>query len=140
LAVDAHRVVREDRLQGRRLLCSGFELRAAERRNADHANIAVAPGLLGDPFDQVVHVPFGRAAAVGLAGAADIAADMHVAAAHQEIGVAAFGAAEPHARPGRLRPLHGLREFRRLVFLVMRRDRQQRGELAVDVGPIDVDA
>ena len=74
-----------------------------------------------------------RAAAVGLAGAANIAADMHIAAAHQEIGIAALGAAEPHARPGRLRPLHGFGEFRGLVFLVMRRDREQRRKLAVDV-------
>ena len=117
-----------------------FELRAAECGNADHADIAVAPRLLGDPFDQIVHVPFRRAAAVGLAGAANIAADVHVAAAHQKIGIAALGAAEPHARPGRLRPLHGFGEFRSLVFLVMRRDREQRRKLATDIGPVDVDA
>jgi hypothetical protein len=65
---------------------------------------------------------------------------MHIAAAHQKIGIAAFGAAEPHARPGRLRPLHGFGEIRGLVFLVMRRDREQRRKLAVDIRPVDVDA
>jgi len=93
-----------------------------------------------DPFDQIVDVPFGRAARFGLAGAANIAADVDVAAPHQIVGVAALGAAEPHARPGRLRTLRGLGEFRRLEFLVMRRDRQQRRKFTRHVGPVDVDA
>jgi len=36
--------------------------------------------------------------------------------------------------------LHGFGEFRSLVFLVMRRDREQRRKLAIDIGPVDVDA
>ena len=56
-AVGAARIEREDRFQMRRILPGGMELLGAEAGNADHADIAVAPRLLRNPFDQIVAVP-----------------------------------------------------------------------------------
>ena len=89
-AIGTARVEREDCLEMRGLLLSDVKLLGAEAGNADHADIAVAPGLGGDPFDQVVAVPFARAAAFRLADAARRADHMHVAARGQEMGVAGF--------------------------------------------------
>ena len=58
------RVEREDCLQMRRILLGGMELLRPESGNADHADIAVAPWLLRNPFDQVIAVPLAASAAV----------------------------------------------------------------------------
>ena len=61
-AVGAARIIGKDRLELRRLLAREMELLRGEGANADHADIAVAPGLLRDPLDDIVAVPFARAA------------------------------------------------------------------------------
>src|SRR5215470_12477989 len=72
-AVSAARIEREDRLEVRRLELRRHELLGAEAGNADHAHIAVAPGLGRDPFDEIVAVEGARAAALRLPDAARIA-------------------------------------------------------------------
>ena len=79
-AVSAARIEREDRLERRRLLLGDVELLGAEAGNADHADLAVAPGLPRDPLDQVVAVEFARSTAFRLADGARGADDMHIAA------------------------------------------------------------
>src|SRR5271163_4628725 len=69
-AVGAARVVGKDRLEKRRLLARGVELLGCESADANHADIAVAPGLLCDPFDHVVAVPLARTAIAGFEEAA----------------------------------------------------------------------
>ena len=88
LAIGAARVEREDGVQMRRLFLGHRKLLGAEAGNADHADVTVAPRLRRDPFDQVVAVPFARAAAFGLADAARRADDMHVTARDEKFGVA----------------------------------------------------
>ena len=80
IAVGAARIERKDRLEVGRLLLRRHELLGAEAGNADHADIAVAPGLGRDPFDQIVAVERARAAGFRLADAARIADHMDVAA------------------------------------------------------------
>ena len=85
----------------RRSLDRGFELRHREIADPDHADIAVAPGLLRRPFDEVVHVAsFLRVeqaeGAARTAGAAQIDDQMHIAARHEEI--AGAGLDETHRR------------------------------------------
>src|SRR4051794_19793311 len=53
-AVGAARIERKDRLQMRRVLLGGVELLSAESGNADHADLAITPGLRRDPLDEVV--------------------------------------------------------------------------------------
>jgi hypothetical protein len=60
LAVGAARIERKDRLEMGRLELCRHELLGAG--DADHADMAVAPGLRRDPFDQVVAVEGARAA------------------------------------------------------------------------------
>ena len=103
LAVGAARIERKDRLQMRRLLLGDGELLGAEAGNADHADIAVAPRLRRDPFDQIVAVPFARAAAFRFADAARRADHVHIAARDEEFGIAGLHRAGPQRRPGRLR-------------------------------------
>src|SRR5690242_2298695 len=79
-AVGAARIEREDRLQMRRILLGGVELLGAEPGNADHADLAVTPGLRGDPLDQIVAVPLVAAAAFRFADAARRPDHMDVAA------------------------------------------------------------
>ena len=81
-AVGAARIERKDRLQMRRLLLGDMELFGAESRDADHADIAVAPWLRGDPLDQIVAVPLPRAAALGFADTARRSDDVDIAARH----------------------------------------------------------
>ena len=50
------RLVREYRLQVRRILSSDEKLNRAEIRHAQHPHIAVAPWLGGDPLDHIVPV------------------------------------------------------------------------------------
>ncbi len=88
LAIGAARIERKDGAQMRRLFLGHRKLLGAEAGNADHADFAVAPRLRRDPFDQVVAIPFARAAAFGLADAARRADDMDIAARDEEFGVA----------------------------------------------------
>ncbi len=99
LAVGAARIVGKNRLELRRLLARQVKLLGGECADADHADIAVAPGLLRDPRDDVVAVPFARAAVTGFEIAARRADHVHVAARNEELGVAGFGVAEPQRRP-----------------------------------------
>src|SRR5207344_1063789 len=83
--VSAARVERKDRFEMRRILPCDMQLLGAETGNPDHADIAVAPALLRDPFDQVIAVPQTRGAtAVGLADAAGRADDVDIAARDEE--------------------------------------------------------
>src|SRR4029077_9132170 len=76
LAEAAHHTIRaarveRDRFEMRRILPRDMQLLGAESGNSGHADIAVAPALLRDPFDQVVAIPQTRSAtAVGLADTA----------------------------------------------------------------------
>src|SRR6185312_15624537 len=98
-SVSAARVVGEDSLEFWRLLARGVKLLGSERADADHADIAVAPRLLRDPFDHVVAIPFARAAVAGFEIAARRADHMHKTARDEELRVARFGVTEPQARP-----------------------------------------
>ena len=60
----AARIEWENRLQMRRILLGRVELLRTETGNADHADVAVTPWLLGDPFDQIVAVPLAASAAI----------------------------------------------------------------------------
>src|SRR5215831_20129690 len=79
-AIGPARIEGKDRLEMRRAKLCRHELLGAEAGNADHADIAVAPGLRRNPFDQIVAVEGARATALRLADAAWIADHMHVAA------------------------------------------------------------
>src|ERR1700722_20642123 len=103
LAVGAARVEWKDRLEMRRLFLGDGKLLGAKAGNADHADLAVAPRLRRDPFDQVVAIPLARAAAFGLADAARRADDVDIAARHEKLGIAGFHRPGPQRRPGRLR-------------------------------------
>src|SRR5262249_5022560 len=81
----AARVERKDRLEVRRLLLGGVELLGAEAGNSDHADIAVAPGLARDPFDQIIAVPLPAAATLRFEDAARRADDVRVAARHEKL-------------------------------------------------------
>ena len=139
LAIGAARIEREDGAQMRRLFLGDGKLLGAEAGNADHADLAVAPRLRRDPLDQVVAIPFARAAAFGLADAARRADDMDIAARHEELGIAGLHRPGPQRRPGRLR-----RQRRRhvgaLKILVVDGKGEQRREFAGRLGAIDVDA
>jgi len=87
----------------RRRLLGDRELLGAKAGNADHADIAVAPVLHRNPFDQIVAVPLARAAGLRLADAARRADDMHIAARNKKPGVTGFHRAGPQRRPGGLR-------------------------------------
>src|SRR5690606_5556373 len=71
----------EDGFEVRGAFGGGEDLHGPEVGDADHADVAVAPGLGGDPFDEVVGVlaerdPAGVVVAdvlaAGVAGAADV--------------------------------------------------------------------
>src|SRR5206468_526716 len=100
-----------------RLLFGGMKLLGAESGDANHAHIAVAPGLSGDPFDQIVAVPLARPAALRLPDAARRADHVHITARHQEMRVASLQRAGPERRPCRLRrqPLSYLGTLKVLV-------------------------
>ncbi len=136
--IGAARIEREDRLEVRGLLLGDVQLLGAEARDADHADIAVAPGLRRDPFDQVVAVEDARAAAFRLADAARHADDVHVAARNEEARVAGLHRAGPQRRPGRLRR-DRVRHLGALEILVVDRERQECWKLFTRVGPVDVD-
>jgi YebC/PmpR family DNA-binding regulatory protein len=120
---------REDRLQVRWTLDRSLQLGHREVADADHADVAVAPGLRSRPLHEVVHVAaFLRIeeaeGTAGTAGPADVGDHMDVAAGHPEIGGArldeARGGAEVLHLPG------------------VRRCGDQRGELAPGVRVVHV--
>ena len=137
-SISAARIERENRFQMRRILLGREQLFGAEAGNADHPDIAVAPWLLRDPFDEIVAVPLPRTAAIRFADAARRTDDVDIAARDKELGVAGFERAGPERRPCRLRRQR-IRHIRPLQVLVVDRKRQQRRKLAAVVGPIDVD-
>ena len=114
--------------QMRRVLARNMQLLGTKSGNADHADIAIAPRLLRDPFDQVVTVPLARTAAVRFADAAGRADDMDVTARDEKLRIARFERACPEGRPGRLRRQR-FRNVRTLKVLIVDREREQRRKL-----------
>ena len=123
----------EDRLQVRRALGRGQHLHRPEVRDADHADIAVAPGLFGDPLDEVVGVLAQRHAtgvvvadvlATRSAAAAQVADHVHVAVLDDARDVAGLDAPVPHRARA---PLRRRREGQRLQFLAVGAQRNERG-------------
>jgi hypothetical protein len=95
----------EDRLEARRTLRGGQHLHRAEVGDADHADVPVAPGLRGDPLDEVVGVLAQRDApgvvvadvlAAGVPGATQVTDDVHVVLGHDAGDVTGLDAAVPH--------------------------------------------
>ena len=122
----------EDRLQVRRALGRGQHLHGPEVGDADHADVAVAPRLFGNPLDEVVRVLAQRDAAgvvvadmlaAGVAGAAQVADDVDVVLLDDAGDVAGLDAAVPH-RAGA--PLRRGGQGQRLQFLAVRAQRHQR--------------
>ena len=137
-AVGAARIVGKDRLELRRLLAGEVELLGGESADADHPDIAVAPGLLRDPGDDVVAVPFARAAVSRLEVAARRADHMHITARYEEFGITCFRVAEPQRRPGRLRR-KTLRQFGSLQLLGMNTKSEENRKPAGDVRAVDIE-
>ena len=102
-AVSAAWIEREDRLQVRRLLLGNMELLGSEAGDAHHPDLAVAPWLRGNPFDQIVAVPLPRTAALRFSDAARRSDDVDVSARHEEVRVAGFKRPGPQRSPCRLR-------------------------------------
>ena len=71
-----------------RVLFGNMKLFRTEAGNTDHADIAVAPWLLRDPFDQIVAIPLAASAAVGFENSARRTDDVNIAARDEELGVA----------------------------------------------------
>ena len=104
--------VDEDRLEVRRRLGRAHHLHGGEIGDADHADVAVAPGLLRHPLHEIVDVlALAMAAevvvadelAVGAAGAAHVGDHMGVAAIDHGADVAGLDAAVPERARPRLR-------------------------------------
>ena len=122
----------------RRILFGGVELLGAEAGNADHADIAIAPWLLRNPFDQVVAVPLAASAAVGFENSARRTDDVNIAARDEEFGVARLQEPGPQRGPSGLRGQRG-GDLRPLQVLVVDREREQRGKFLGRIRTIDVD-
>ena len=109
---------RRDRLEMRRLHRRSRELSHREVADAEHADIAVAPRLGGDPFDEVVKilpllaVEQGPRAA-GAAGAAGVDDKVDVAARNEEVGRAGLYEAERSADVLNLARIRGEGDERR---------------------------
>ena len=131
----------EDRLEARRPLGGGEHLHGPEVGDADHADVAIAPGLGGDPLDEVVGVlPERDATGVvvadvltfGGAGASQVADDVDVVLGHHAGDVAGLDAAVPH-RAGS--PLRRGGQGEGLELLAVGAQGHQRGARLV-VGPV----
>jgi len=101
----------------RRLLLGGEELGAAEVRDAAHADVAVAPRLLGNPLDDIEQVPLllrpeQVVAALRVAAAPHIDDHVSVAAGHQELADPGLVLAERQDRPLQLAGVDGGRDQR----------------------------
>src|ERR1700677_3930135 len=86
---------RHDGLQMRWPLDCGLHLCASEVADADHADIAVGPGLSGRPFDQVVHVATllsieKAESAPGTTGAPIVGDNVHVPSRYEEVAGSGF--------------------------------------------------
>ena len=137
-AIGAARIERKDRLEVRRLQLRRHQLLGAEAGYAHHPDIAVAPGLRRDPFDEIVAVERARSAAFRLADAAGISDHVHVAARDEKAGVAGFRRSGPQHRPCRMRQ-GSLRQLGALQVLVVDRKGQERRELVRRFRSIDID-
>ena len=107
-----------DRLEMRRLHRRSRELSHREVADAEHANIAVAPGLDCDPFDEVVKIlPLllveQRIVSARAASAAGVDDEVGVAARNEEIGCAGFYEAERSADVLNLTGIRGEGDERR---------------------------
>ena len=134
-------ILGKDGLQVRGMLVGGHHLVGAEVGQAHHADVAVAPILLGHPLDQVVviHVGGHGVAGIGLAGAAGLGGHMGIAAGTEELAVAGLNVAEPEMGPGGL-GRHGFGKIAVQQVLVVQAEGQQRGEGALPLGNVDVNA
>src|ERR1700756_2235246 len=89
---------RHDGFEVRRTFDGSFHLGSGEVADADHADVAVGPGLLRGPFDEVVHVVTLLAVkktegSSGAAGSATVGDDVNVASRHEEIARTGFNKA-----------------------------------------------
>ena len=129
----------EDRLQRGRTLFRHRQLFGAKARYPDHAHIAVAPRLGGDPGDEVMAIPLPRASALRRADPARLADHMHIAARHEKAGVARLQQPRPERRPGGLRR-QASRIIRPLQVLVVDGEGEERGKAPLHRRPIDIRA
>ena len=100
-------------------------------REPDHADISVAPSLVGDPLDGVVVVPLivDAELTLRLVAASHLADHMNVAVGDETLRVAAFDHPIPLGRPGRLPDLEVLRHLHPLQILVVHGAGVEDGEL-----------
>src|SRR5579863_2787918 len=92
-----------DGFEMRRSFNSSFHLRSGEITNANHANIAVRPGLLRRPLDEVIHVttflsikePEGPSRPTGSPAVSN---DVSVATGDEEVGGPSFDEASWSAK------------------------------------------
>src|SRR5262249_36160025 len=138
-AIGATRIEWEDCFEMWRLLLGDGKLLGAETGNADHANIAVAPILHFDPFDQIVAVPFTRAAALRLADPAWRTDHMYIAARDQKLGVAGLYRPCPQRRPRGLR-WQNVGQIGTLQVFVVDGEGQQCGKFSGRIRAVDIDA
>src|SRR5262245_60100637 len=113
----------KDRLQMRRMLLRDMKLFGTETRNADHADVAVTPGLLRNPFDEIIAVPLTASTAIGFEDAARRTDDVDIAARDKELSVPCLKESRPQRRPGGLRRQRS-GNLRPLQILVVDRERQ----------------
>jgi len=125
-------------------LGGAHHLHGGEIGNTDHADIAVAPGLLRHPFDQVVDVlalavaaeiVVAHELALRAAGAAHVGDHVGVAVRDHGADIAGFDAAVPQRARPRLRRK---RQRERLQLLAVGAEREQRRHLARRRRPVDV--
>src|ERR1700689_2269677 len=138
LAVSAAWIVGKDRLELRRPLARKMELLRRKGANADHADIAVAPGLSRDPLDDIVAIPFARAAIAGFEIAARRTDHVDGGAQKEKLGISGLRVAKAERRPRRLRRKM-LRQFVTLQFLGVHAERKEYGKGTGRVRPVHVD-
>ncbi len=123
-----------DGFEVRRSFNGSFHLRSREITDADHADIAVRPGLLRGPLDEVVHVPAflpvkKPEGATRPTGAPAVRDDVHVTTRDEEIAGASFNEARRRTkvlnlpRIGRGGNQYGIPAgFRRTMHIRQQRD------------------
>lgn len=129
----------EDRFERRRALLGHGDLFGAKAGYADHAHIAIAPGLGGDPFNEIIAIPFARAAPFGRPDAARLADHMHIAARYEKAGVAGLQQPRPERRPGGL-GRQACRIIGPLQILVVDGEGEERWKAPLHRRPIDIGA
>ena len=124
-----------------RLLDGSLELYFAVVRVTHHADVAIAPGLLGDPFDQVIAVSafLGGVSpgvlALRMSGASRIGDDVDIAPGDDFRGIAGFQVAVPDgALIERLRW-----QIQSCSIFAVAGHGQQSGKLAFDIRTKDID-